>query len=133
LLIVVDQITKYLTGNFLKESVPLIKNVFHLTLAHNTGIGFGLLQNNNFILIFISVLIIAALIYLFNSSKKEKESLLAISLIMAGAIGNLIDRIFLGHIIDFLDFRIFPIFNFADSLITIGIIYLIYASFKKKD
>lgn len=134
IIILIDQITKLLIKiNFqLNESVPFIKNVFHLTYLHNYGAGFGVLQQQTYILIFISLFVIGIIFYYFDRIK-DKEILLqiVIGFILGGTIGNLIDRISYSYVIDFLDFQIWPVFNFADSFVTIGVIYLIIYLWKK--
>ena len=108
------------------ETRPVLKGVFHFSLVHNTGVAFGLFRNHNTIL---SILSLAVIIYIARDSmaRKKDKSLcqrVALGLILGGASGNLIDRLRLGYIIDFLDFRVWPVFNIADSAITIGIILL---------
>lgn len=128
-----DQLTKILANNnlLLNKSVPLIKNVFHLTLIYNRGAAFGLLKNQVYLFIFTSVIAII-LIYLNLKDVENKKYSIALSLILAGALGNLIDRLFFGHVIDFLDFRVWPVFNVADSSITIGVILLGYSILKTR-
>jgi signal peptidase II len=120
-----DQLTKFLANKnlLLSESVPLIKNVFHLTLVYNRGAAFGLLKNQVHLFIFTSVIAVVLIYFNLKDAENKKYSV-ALSLILAGALGNLIDRLFLGHVVDFLDFRIWPVFNIADSAITIGMILL---------
>ncbi|MFH1640777.1 MAG: signal peptidase II, partial [Candidatus Omnitrophota bacterium] len=120
-----DQLTKILANKnlLLNKSVPLINNVFHLTLVYNRGAAFGLLKNQLHLFIFTSVIAVV-LIYLNLKDAENKRHSIALSLILAGALGNLIDRLFFGYVIDFLDFRIWPVFNIADSAITIGMILL---------
>lgn len=125
-LVFLDQLTKFLiTKNLiLSQSIPVIKGVFHLTLVHNRGAAFGILKNQTPVFIFTSILAII-LIYIGirkDSQKRFTFYSVALSFILAGTFGNLIDRLFLGHVIDFLDFRIWPVFNVADSAITIGAI-----------
>jgi len=132
--ILMDQIAKFLIkANFqLNQSLPLINNLFHLTYIHNTGAGFGILKSQASILIFISVAVIGMI--LFNLDKiKNNETLLQIlvGFVLGGTIGNLIDRLAYGYVIDFLDFQIWPIFNFADSFVTMGVIGLIIYLWKK--
>ena len=128
IIILIDQITKFLikTNFKLNESLPLIKNIFHLTHIHNFGAGFGILQQQKWILVFISIIVIGVIFYYFERIK-EKEILLQVlvGFILGGTIGNLIDRLSYGFVIDFIDFRIWPIFNFADSFVTLGVIGLI--------
>ncbi len=125
----IDQITKILVLKNLKPNVslPLINNVFNLTYVKNTGTAFGLFLNQTTLFIIISIITsIAIILYLkFPSLFKIKTKLqvsieLALCLILGGAMGNLIDRIRFGYVIDFLDFRIWPVFNVADSAITAG-------------
>ena len=132
-IILLDQLTKYLTSKYmaLHQSTPIIKNILHLTYIQNTGAGFGILKGWNTILIFISLIIIGVILFYFDRIIKEKQIHIPIALILGGAIGNLIDRIFLGHVIDFIDFRIWPAFNVADSCITIGALWLIIYFWKK--
>jgi len=115
----------------LHQSIPLIKNILHLTYIQNTGAGFGILKGWNLILIFISLIIIGIILYNFDKIIKEKSIHIPVALILGGAFGNLIDRILLGHVIDFIDFRIWPAFNVADSAITIGALWLIVYFWKK--
>ena len=125
-LVLADRVSKnFFTATLdMGESIPVVHNIFHFTLVHNTGIAFGLFKNQGFI--FIVVPTIAAILIGFNIyyyRNTHEISLLyvvAFSLIIAGAIGNLIDRALYGYVIDFIDFRIWPVFNLADSAITIG-------------
>jgi signal peptidase II len=133
LIVISDQITKFLITKYmvLHQSIPLIKNILHLTYIQNTGAGFGILKGSNTILIFTSLIIIGAILFNFKKIIKEKPVHIPIALILGGAIGNLIDRILIGHVIDFMDFRIWPAFNVADSAITIGAVWLIVYFWKK--
>ena len=128
IIILIDQITKFLikTSFQLKQSLPIIKDIFHLTYIHNFGAGFGILQQQQWILIFISLTVVGVIFYYFDRIK-EKDKLLQnlVGFILGGTIGNLIDRVAYGFVIDFLDFQMWPIFNAADSFVTIGVIGLI--------
>jgi signal peptidase II len=109
----------------LRESLPIIRDYFHMTLVHNTGIAFGLFKNQGIVFIIIPVIAIILLGYNIYYYKNNDENLsrlyiVAFSLILGGAIGNLIDRILFGYVIDFIDLRVWPVFNLADSAITIG-------------
>lgn len=129
LIIGLDQFTKFILNNnlVLNSPYPVIKGFFYLTLVHNKGAAFGILKNQ--ILLFILSSIFAIILIYFNLKKsrnKNKLSLndLALGLIFSGAIGNLVDRLFLGYVVDFLDFRVWPVFNVADSAITVGAVLL---------
>ncbi len=128
IIILIDQITKFLikTSFQLNQTLPIINNIFHLTYIHNFGAGFGILQHQRFILVFVSIIVVGFIFYYLDKIK-EKERLLQllIGFILGGTVGNLIDRIIYGYVIDFLDFRIWPVFNFADSFVTIGVIGLV--------
>lgn len=126
--IILDQITKYLALKFLQLNTPLVllKNFFNLTLVHNRGAAFGLFENQ--LLMFVASSILAIVIILFSLRNKKNTLIfkLSLSLILGGAIGNLIDRIRFGFVIDFLDFRVWPVFNLADSFITVAAILLVW-------
>ncbi len=132
--IFLDQLTKLIIKNTLElnQTIPIIKNIFHLTYITNTGSVFGILKGWQLPLIFFSIIFIGFIFYYLNKIK-EKEKLLQvfIGFILGATIGNLIDRVFYGHVIDFLDFRIWPVFNIADSFITISVIFLIIYFWKK--
>ena len=134
LVLFLDQLSKHLAAKnlILNQSVPIIKGIFHLTLLHNRGAAFGILKNQVPLFIFISLFAII-LIYFNLKKSRNKENIvfnISLALILGGALGNLIDRLFLGYVIDFLDFRIWPVFNVADSAITIGAILLGYSILK---
>ncbi|KPK42384.1 MAG: hypothetical protein AMJ78_02720 [Omnitrophica WOR_2 bacterium SM23_29] len=118
--VIIDQITKAIALANLRygESYSIIKKIFHLTLIQNTGAAFGLFKNQT--TFFIAVSIIAIIFIIFSLSKRKAGSYLSLALILGGAIGNLIDRIRFGYVVDFLDFRVWPVFNVADSCISIG-------------
>ena len=128
LIVFFDQSAKFLiVKNFkISQSFPIFNNIFHLTFVKNTGAGFGILKEFNPFLILISLAVIGIIFYYYKKIK-ENEILLQIivAFVLGGTMGNLIDRINLGYVIDFLDFRIWPVFNIADSFISIGIIGLI--------
>ena len=94
---------------------------FHLRYVENTGAAFGMMQNGNFVLIFVMLAVIAYILFswreLCSHGRWVKWGAV---FILAGALGNLYDRITLGFVVDFLDFRVWPVFNVADSFITVG-------------
>ena len=132
--VLVDQFLKLFVRNNLKlgESVPVIENIFHLTYITNKGSAFGFFKDFNFILVIISfVVLIVIAHYLRGVKEKERIEQVLFGLLFGGVVGNLIDRLVLGSVVDFLDFRIWPIFNIADSAITVGVIGLVVLLWKK--
>ncbi len=135
LVIAVDQASKAVALYTLNEyeTIPLIPNFFHLTLVHNTGIAFGLFHGGSKLLLL--AILAGILILFFLAVKMRNESILhrlCLGFILGGAVGNLIDRLTRGAVIDFLDFRIWPVFNLADSFITVGVIILIFSIIKTR-
>lgn len=129
-----DQLTKFLVnkGLFLNQSIPIIKSIFHLTLVHNTGAAFGVLKNQTQLFIITSVFAIVLICLNLRQNKDKLIYKIGLSFVLAGALGNLIDRLFLGYVVDFLDFRIWPVFNVADSAITVGAILLGWSMLSQK-
>lgn len=122
-----DQIVKALAVHFLAPitTVPIIPQVFHLTYIENTGAAFSILAGRSVLLIVLTSALIAVLIWMLVGLPKTKAYLTlntAFSLVIGGAIGNLIDRIRLGYVVDFFDFRLigFAIFNVADCFVVVG-------------
>ena len=142
LVAVIDQVLKYLVVNFLDKTNPteIIPNLFSLTYVENKGAAFGMLADARWIFITFTIIITAFLIYiLFKKRISNKLFLTSVVLIIGGGIGNLIDRIFIGYVVDFLSISFFPpVCNFADYCITIGavllVIYILFMSdFTKKE
>ncbi len=130
--IALDQFSKFYIVQSIKygTKIQIIRNFFSLTNVRNFGAGFSILQNQKTFLIFVPIVAVFVLTYLLVTEKnKRKITSISYILIIAGAIGNLIDRVRLGFVIDFLDFIIFgydfPVFNLADTFITIGCFLLI--------
>ena len=131
LLIVIDQIVKILVINkmALQQSIIVINNFFNITYVRNTGAAWSILSGNVLLLIMISVLALVTIYYyLIKDTDLNKIDIVSYSMLIGGIIGNLIDRIVHGYVIDYLDFTIFnynfPIFNIADTLIVISIIII---------
>jgi len=139
-----DQFSKLAIVRYIKPGnrIVVIRDFFNISHVHNYGAGFSILQNARFFLITLTIVACFALIYLLvTSDKKDVFSRISYLLILSGAIGNFIDRIRLGYVIDFLDFKIFgydfPVFNVADCFITVGcfllIIKILWESYHAKD
>ncbi len=132
-ILILDIITKYLTVAYLKpiSTYPIIQDVFHLTYIENTGAAFSVLQDKQiFLILFNSILLFLLFAYLVRALRRDRKfhlSYLALSFIIAGGIGNLIDRFRLGYVIDMFDFRLinFAVFNVADIFICAGVVLLV--------
>lgn len=125
-----DQLTKWLAVIFLEgeASFPLWQDVFHLTFVKNPGAAFGMLSNNRWVFMITStVAIVAVLYYLIRYRPKNKWLVWALSMIVGGGIGNMIDRVLLGYVVDFFDFTLinFAVFNVADSFVCVGAAILV--------
>lgn len=130
---VLDLITKYMIQNHIAlQNVEIIKGFFSLTYAENTGMAWSLLSGKQAFLSIVSAIAIGVMIYYVVAKNLDRFTKIALALMIGGAAGNLFDRLFLGYVRDFLDFIIFgydfPIFNVADSALSIGVILLIIAS-----
>lgn len=132
IIIIFDVISKIFISNILilNKSITIIPNFFYLTYTHNYGGAWSIFDNSTLFITIVSFLIIIGIIYyLFKNKVTRKIEIVGYSLLLGGAIGNLIDRIVYGYVIDFLDFYIFkydfPIFNVADIGIVVGIILLL--------
>ena len=133
--ILLDQTTKFLALRFLQLNtpVPLIKNFLNLTLVHNRGAAFGLFQNQQFLFVLVSFFAIGLILYNLKNKTNSIILKLSLSLILGGCVGNLIDRLRFGFVVDFLDLRIWPVFNIADSVITIAAVLLIWELLFRKN
>ena len=139
LVLIIDQVSKSLVEIFLNlhENFTVIKNFFYITVAHNTGGAWSIFSNHSYLFIVASVIAILLLIKFMFGFKNNFRNNLAFGFLFGGIFSNLADRVFLGYVRDFLDFKIFgydyPIFNIADVAIVIGVILLIVAVIKGED
>jgi signal peptidase II len=125
-------IKTYLRLNFSFQPFPLIDNLVYITVVFNTGMAFGLFPGKTNLLIYLTLILILVFLFFFNKEQKKKINfLIATGLIFGGAISNLIDRLMLGAVVDYIDLRFWPVFNLSDSCITIGAVLLIIDSFRK--
>ncbi len=135
-IVAADQIIKYFATNFLSgpNGIEVITNLFNLVYVENRGAAFGIFQNQGWFFIIITILIIFFMIYILTTKKISSKLFLASStLILGGAIGNMIDRIFRGFVIDYISLSFFPpVFNLADFCITFGAVLLIIYLLRKK-
>lgn len=129
LVLVLDQLTKH----FLKNKTFIITNFFRINYVENTGAAFGMLKGFNFLFIAMAFFVIFLIFKYYKEIRKEKFYVhLATGFLLGGVLGNLIDRIFLGYVRDFLDFSFWPTFNFADTFSTIAVILLAFYILTKK-
>ncbi|MBI4743288.1 MAG: signal peptidase II [Actinobacteria bacterium] len=123
LIILVDQLSKFYITDFLEkgESFYLIKGIFHLTHVQNDGAAFGIFPGKKILFLILTFFTITITLFYYQKLKSDNFLMsLAFSFIFGGAVGNLIDRLIIGKVIDFLDFQVWPVFNLADSFIFIG-------------
>ena len=116
-IILLDQIVKFAVRElmYVGESIPVIENVFHLTYVQNRGAAFSLFSGSGFMLIVLPVIALAVAVWYMETHKDVHWTLpLSLSLIIAGGLGHLIDRLFLGYVTDMIDFKIWsPVFNLS--------------------
>ncbi len=143
ILVITDQLSKYFIVNKLEldEAIPVIDGVFEIRYIRNAGAAWGVFQNKQIIFYIITVIALSVCIYSYIKclkADKYRDIKVLIIMIMAGAIGNFIDRVRLKYVIDFLYFKLinFPIFNVADCYITIGVfvlLFLLIFKYKEED
>ena len=131
LTVAADQWTKHLivTSLPLGRSVPLLLPLVQFTHIQNTGAAFGLLKGQHLLFVVFSLLVIVWIVWdLLTKPAMAATALWGCALVLGGAVGNLIDRVRLGDVIDFIDLRVWPVFNVGDSAITIGVTLLLLHS-----
>ena len=129
LVVIFDQLTKYyVVENFyLGESVPVIENIFHWTYILNPGAAFGMLEGSRWFFVVIAVVVLGGIWYMKDEINEGGWMMqYGAALFGGGAIGNLIDRARSGLVIDFFDFRIWPVFNVADIAICVGVAMILW-------
>lgn len=128
LIIIADQATKYWIQSRMTygESWPVITDIFHITYILNPGAAFGILENKTWFFIAVAVVLLAGVAFIYPRLPTNPMVKLGTSLLVGGAVGNLIDRVRIGYVIDFFDFRIWPIFNVADICIVCGVACVAY-------
>lgn len=133
LLTAFDQLTKFMVvSKFeLYESIPVIQNVFNFTYIQNKGVAWGMFQGKRVIFLIITFFVLVNLFFIYNNiSDNPKYKFLRVLLVVltSGAIGNMIDRIKQGYVVDFLDFELinFPVFNVADIYVTVSMAFLLF-------
>jgi signal peptidase II len=111
----------------LGDSIPVLEDFFHITYVKNPGAAFGILQHQTGLFIAIAILVVLAVVYYYPRLPAGCRWLrIGLGLQLGGALGNLLDRMRFGYVIDFFDFRIWPVFNIADMAIVIGVGLLLW-------
>ena len=131
----IDQLTKHaVTSSFSPgQSLPLVSPIFHLTYVQNTGAAFGLFKGQAVVFIGLSIGVIGWMLWeILRKHALGHAARWGCALILGGAVGNLIDRVRFGYVIDFLDLRVWPVFNVADSAITIGAVLLVWHTMRPR-
>ena len=139
LFVLIDRLTKYLAVKYLMPigSAVVLDGIFNLTYVENTGIAFGMLKGMNYIIVPLSIVIVAVCTYLLVKTVKSGKKImpLALNFIISGAVGNIIDKLSYGFVVDFLEFAFidFPVFNISDILINLGVIAIVMIILLKKN
>ncbi len=143
LIVALDQLTKYLAVKHIKgqEAIVLIKNVLEIDYVENRGTAFGLLSDQKILILFVSIVFLLVILLLLARMPRERKFVIChvfFSMVMAGGIGNMIDRIRLSYVVDFISFVLirFPVFNVADISVVIsvfGLFFLFMFVYKEKD
>lgn len=125
LVVFLDQLSKYLTVLYLKPigTFPILQDALHLTYVENRGAAFGMLADSRWVFMVVSAVSIVALsVYLVRKKPKSRLLCLSLAFVIGGGIGNMIDRVALGYVVDMIDFRLihFAVFNVADSFVCVG-------------
>lgn len=132
--LLIDQSTKGMIISQMQpgESIPVITNIFHITYVRNPGGAFGILayRTEIFVVMAVIFIILVSILPIYFPGRNLKMSC-ALGILTGGVMGNLLDRLRTGHVVDFLDFRVWPIFNAADVFIFIGAIFLFVFIIKK--
>ena len=138
ILLIIDIVIKLIISNKLifNQSIKVINNFFYITYVKNTGVAWSILSGKINLIIVITLIIIAILIiYIFNKKSYSVLEIISYSMILSGSIGNLIDRIIYGYVIDYLSFKIFnynfPVFNLADVFIVVSILLILIKGIKE--
>jgi len=126
--LILDQLSKILALKYLVPvgDIPIINNIFHLTYVENRGAAFGLFQNQKLFFVITTLLVLGFIWFYAHHNRLNKMMIVGLSLVAGGAIGNLIDRVRLGFVVDYFNAVIinFPVFNIADSAVVVGAVLI---------
>ena len=134
-----DQVSKAVVSSMISlgHSIKVINNFFYITYLNNYGAAWSMFTDKNTFLIILSIIALIIMYRFIYVFEKNKRNTIAFGLVMAGIMGNLIDRWLFGYVRDFIDFKIFsydyPVFNIADIAVVVGVLFIIIAIFKGED
>ncbi len=133
--VLIDQLTKYWAVSTLEldHPVPLIPGMLYLTLTHNTGIAFGMFQDRGWLTIPFTLIVVGGIGYYYWRFRPKRIVAMLLGLLLGGALGNFIDRLRLGYVIDMIDLGWWPVFNVADMAITLSLVGLVAMQFFVKE
>ncbi len=130
-IVIIDQLCKLIITKGVDNSVSVIGDFLKISNIHNYGAGFGILQGQQLLLIIASTIVIGLIVYFHKYFGDKSYAFFSMAYILGGSVGNLIDRVLLGYVVDFINFSFWPAFNIADSAITIGSVGIIIYLLKK--
>ena len=131
-LLILDQASKYAVTLYMSRgySIPILKDYFHITYVQNVGAAFGLFQNKLYLFIGVAIVSIFVIVYYSKYlAPNNRWVQVALAFLMSGALGNMIDRLRFGYVVDFIDLRFWPVFNLEDIVINIGVGMLLVEMF----
>lgn len=131
--IAVDRITKFYIEEFLEigESISVIDGLLSITRINNVGAAFGMLQGFNFLFIIAAIAVMGLFVYFYSDIVKKNYLMISSSLILGGTVGNMMDRLYFGYVIDYIDFSFWPAFNISDMALTVGVVMLLVYLWKE--
>jgi signal peptidase II len=133
LIILFDQLTKFIVEKYLYfRQIAVIDDILLLTYVQNRGGAWGIFNNIPLLFIVLIPIVVIGLFWYISKSKNKLE-IVSVCMIIGGAIGNYLDRLFRGYVVDFIDFRVWPVFNVADIFVVIGGILLILSAILEKN
>jgi len=132
LIILFDQLTKFIVERYLYfKQIAVIDNILLLTYVQNRGGAWGIFNNIPFLFIVLVPIVVVGLFWYMSKSKNRLE-IISVCMIIGGALGNYIDRLIRGYVVDFIDFRIWPVFNVADIFVVLGGVLLVVSTIQIK-
>lgn len=137
IVLVMDRISKMLVFNLMKinNSIKILDDLLYITYVKNEGIAFSFLEGNRLFIILASIVVLGMILFYLKNSKLNSLEIIGFGMVVGGALGNLIDRIIYGYVIDFIDVYVlrydYPIFNIADMGVVVGVIVILVSNFVK--